>query len=193
MKPACRARGAAPAEGGLPAWLNALAKFLRVGLCCLLLSLASACGTTDSSSVPPTGGGAGFIASDPNVRLSSQPPTFTLQILHASDLEASVAAVQDAPRFSAVINALRPQFPNTVVLSSGDTNIPSPFYNASADPSLRGRYDRTPGKADMEILKRYRFLRRLPLATTSLTKARAKSRLDPTRHSRATQVPAFPI
>jgi 2',3'-cyclic-nucleotide 2'-phosphodiesterase (5'-nucleotidase family) len=157
MKPACRARGAAPAEGGLPAWLNALAKFLRVGLCCLLLSLASACGTTDSSSVPPAGGGAGFIASDPNVRLSSQPPTFTLQILHASDLEASVAAVQDAPRFSAVINALRPQFPNTVVLSSGDNYIPSPFYNASADPSLRGRYDRTPGKADMEILNAIGF------------------------------------
>jgi 2',3'-cyclic-nucleotide 2'-phosphodiesterase (5'-nucleotidase family) len=157
MKPAGRARGAAPAEGGLPAWLNALAKFLRVGLCCLLLSLASACGTTDSSSVPPAGGGAGFIASDPNVRLSSQPPTFTLQILHASDLEASVAAVQDAPRFSAVINALRPQFPNTVVLSSGDNYIPSPFYNASADPSLRGRYDRTPGKADMEILNAIGF------------------------------------
>jgi 2',3'-cyclic-nucleotide 2'-phosphodiesterase (5'-nucleotidase family) len=157
MKPACRARGAAPAEGGLPAWLNALAKFLRVGLCCLLLSLASACGTTDSSSVPPAGGGAGFIASDPNVRLSSQPPTFTLQILHASDLEASVAAVQDAPRFSAVINALRPQFPNTVVLSSGDNYIPSPFYNASADPSLRGRYDRTPGKADIEILNAIGF------------------------------------
>jgi 2',3'-cyclic-nucleotide 2'-phosphodiesterase (5'-nucleotidase family) len=157
MKPACRARGAAPAEGGLPAWLNALAKFLRVGLCCLLLSLASACGTTDSSSVPPAGGGVGFIASDPNVRLSSQPPTFTLQILHASDLEASVAAVQDAPRFSAVINALRPQFPNTVVLSSGDNYIPSPFYNASADPSLRGRYDRTPGKADMEILNAIGF------------------------------------
>jgi 2',3'-cyclic-nucleotide 2'-phosphodiesterase (5'-nucleotidase family) len=157
MKPACRARGAAPAEGGLPARLNALAKFLRVGLCCLLLSLASACGTTDSSSVPPAGGGVGFIASDPNVRLSSQPPTFTLQILHASDLEASVAAVQDAPRFSAVINALRPQFPNTVVLSSGDNYIPSPFYNASADPSLRGRYDRTPGKADMEILNAIGF------------------------------------
>lgn len=96
MKSACRARGLAPAEGGFPAWLNPLAKSLWVGLCCLVLGLASACGTS-SSSVPPAGGGAGFIASDPNVTLSSQPPAFTLQILHASDLEASIAAVQDAP------------------------------------------------------------------------------------------------
>lgn len=156
MKPACRARGSAPAKRWLPAWLNPLAKSLWVGLCCLVLSLASACGTS-SSSVPPSGGGAGFIASDPNVTLSTQPPAFTLQILHASDLEASIAAVQDAPRFSAVVNALRPAFPNTVVLSSGDNYIPSPFYNASTDPSLRGRYDRTPGKADIEIINAIGF------------------------------------
>ncbi|MFT0818953.1 hypothetical protein [Synechococcus sp. W60.3] len=156
MKPACRARGSAPAKRWLPAWLNPLAKSLWVGLCCLVLSLASACGTS-SSSVPSSGGGSGFIASDPNVTLSTQPPAFTLQILHASDLEASIAAVQDAPRFSAVVNALRPAFPNTVVLSSGDNYIPSPFYNASTDPSLRGRYDRTPGKADIEIINAIGF------------------------------------
>lgn len=155
MKPACRARGSAPAKRWLPDWLNPLARFLWVGLWCLVLSLASACGS--SSSVPPTGGGAGFIASDPNVALSTQPPAFTLQILHASDLEASIAAVQDAPRFSAVVNALRPQFPNTVVLSSGDNYIPSPFYNASTDRSLQGRYNLTPGKADIEIINAIGF------------------------------------
>jgi 2',3'-cyclic-nucleotide 2'-phosphodiesterase (5'-nucleotidase family) len=72
-------------------------------------------------------------------------------------LEASIAAVQDAPRFSAVVNALRPQFPNTVVLSSGDNYIPSPFYNASTDRSLQGRYNLTPGKADIEIINAIGF------------------------------------
>ncbi|MCF2971471.1 bifunctional metallophosphatase/5'-nucleotidase [Synechococcus sp. Nb3U1] len=123
---------------------------------CVLLSWASACGSSGSSSVA-TGGGAGFIGTDPGVVLSTQPPAFTLQVLHASDLEASLAAVQDAPRFSAVVNALRPQFPNTVVLSSGDNYIPSPFYNASTDPSLDSRYNRTPGKADIEILNAIGF------------------------------------
>lgn len=122
----------------------------------VVLSWASACGGSGSSSVS-TGGGAGFIGTDPGVVLSTQPPAFTLQVLHASDLEASLAAVQDAPRFSAVVNALRPQFPNTVVLSSGDNYIPSPFYNASADPSLAGRYNRTPGKADIEIINAIGF------------------------------------
>ncbi|MFN3360190.1 MAG: bifunctional metallophosphatase/5'-nucleotidase [Pseudanabaenaceae cyanobacterium] len=77
--------------------------------------------------------------------------TFTLQILHASDLEASLNAIQDAPNFAAVVAALRPTFPNTIVLSSGDNYLPSPFYNASTDPSLAARYNFTPGKADIEI------------------------------------------
>ncbi len=77
--------------------------------------------------------------------------TFTLQILHASDLEASLGAIVDAPNFAAVVNGLRPTFPNTIVLSSGDNYLPSPFYNASTDTSLADRYNLTPGKADIEI------------------------------------------
>ncbi len=77
---------------------------------------------------------------------------FTLQILHASDFEASADAIEDAPGFSAVVNALRQTVPNTIILSSGDNYLPSPFYRASADPSFAGRYKRTPGKADIEIL-----------------------------------------
>jgi 2',3'-cyclic-nucleotide 2'-phosphodiesterase (5'-nucleotidase family) len=61
---------------------------------------------------------------------------YTLQILHASDLEGGVPALDDAPRFSAVINGLRDDFANTVVLSSGDNWIPGPFFTASDDPSL---------------------------------------------------------
>lgn len=66
--------------------------------------------------------------------------TFTLQLLHASDQEAGVAALDDAPRFSAVLDALKNQdadgdgnadYANTLVLSSGDAYIPGPFLSAS--------------------------------------------------------------
>ena len=65
------------------------------------------------------------------------PPAFTLQILHASDLEAGLTATTDAPRFAAVIDTLRRTHPNTVLLSSGDNFIPSPFLSASEDPSMQ--------------------------------------------------------
>ena len=73
---------------------------------------------------------------------SSGDSTFTLQLLHAADQEASVAAIEDAPNFSAVLDALRNEdadgdgvadFANTVTLSSGDAFIPSPFSAASAE------------------------------------------------------------
>ncbi len=65
---------------------------------------------------------------------------FTLQLLHAADQEGGIPAIEDAPRFSAVLNALKTQdidgipgvdFPNTLVLSSGDAYIPGPFFSAS--------------------------------------------------------------
>lgn len=74
--------------------------------------------------------------------------SFTLQLLHASDQEASVAAIDDAPRFSAVLNALRNNgfgADGTLTLSSGDAYIPSPFFNASAE-TLGGA-----GRADILI------------------------------------------
>ncbi|MEL7076462.1 MAG: choice-of-anchor I family protein [Cyanobacteria bacterium J06582_2] len=66
--------------------------------------------------------------------------TFTLQLLHASDQEAGLDALVDAPNFSAVLDALRDEdldgdgevgFANTLTLSSGDAYIPSPFFAAS--------------------------------------------------------------
>ena len=56
---------------------------------------------------------------------------FTLQILHAADQEAGIAALEDAPNFSAVLNALQDDFENNLVLSSGDAFIPGPFFSAS--------------------------------------------------------------
>ncbi|MGD1698718.1 bifunctional metallophosphatase/5'-nucleotidase [Dapis sp. BLCC M229] len=79
--------------------------------------------------------------------------TFSLQLLHASDFEAGLEAMEDAPRFSAVLNALKDDYPNTLFLSSGDNYIPSPFLFASGDPSMSD----TPvgkagiGHADIEI------------------------------------------
>ncbi|MGL6135125.1 MAG: choice-of-anchor I family protein, partial [Prochlorococcaceae cyanobacterium] len=64
--------------------------------------------------------------------------TFTLELLHIADQEAGAAAIQDAPRLSAVLNALREQdlggdgLPdNTLTLSSGDAFIPGLFFGAS--------------------------------------------------------------
>ena len=62
-----------------------------------------------------------------------EPSTFTLQLLHAADQEAGIPALDDAPNFSAVLNALRDDFDNTVVLSSGDAIIPGLFFSASED------------------------------------------------------------
>jgi 2',3'-cyclic-nucleotide 2'-phosphodiesterase (5'-nucleotidase family) len=70
---------------------------------------------------------------------------FRLQLLHASDQEAGIPALEDAPRFSAVLNALKNQdgdgngqadYPNTLLLSSGDAYIPSLFLDSSKDSSL---------------------------------------------------------
>ena len=63
--------------------------------------------------------------------------SFTLQLLHAADLEGGVEALQNAPRFSSVLNALKVEFENTVIIGAGDTYIPGAFFAAANDPSLR--------------------------------------------------------
>ena len=71
---------------------------------------------------------------------------FTLQLFHAADQEGNISALDDAPRFSAVLNALKNQdidgdgvagFANTLILSSGDAYIPGVFFNASG-PAFGG-------------------------------------------------------
>lgn len=68
--------------------------------------------------------------------------TFTLQLLHAADQEGGVPALEDAPNFSAVLNALRDEdadgdgvvdYENTLTLSSGDVYIPGPFFAAGEE------------------------------------------------------------
>jgi 2',3'-cyclic-nucleotide 2'-phosphodiesterase (5'-nucleotidase family) len=65
---------------------------------------------------------------------------FTLQVLHASDFEAGVDAVTDAPRFAAIVDTLEGTYANTIKLSSGDNYIPGPFMSSGEDPSLAIAY-----------------------------------------------------
>ncbi len=62
---------------------------------------------------------------------------YTLQILHASDLEGGVEAVDRAANFAAIMDRLEDDYANTVILSAGDNYIPGPFFSAANDFSLR--------------------------------------------------------
>ena len=61
-------------------------------------------------------------------------PVFTLQILHAADMDGAVGALQNVENFSAILDGFRSQYPNdTIVLSSGDNYIRGPRYVAAGD------------------------------------------------------------
>ncbi|CAA9228290.1 MAG: Alkaline phosphatase [uncultured Craurococcus sp.] len=62
--------------------------------------------------------------------------SYTLEILHGSDFEAGLAAVDRAPRFAAIVDRLEETQANSITLSSGDNFLPSPFLNAEGDPAL---------------------------------------------------------
>ena len=61
--------------------------------------------------------------------------TTSIQILHASDLEGGVDAIENAPNFAAVVDALETdaaaQGIGSILLSAGDNYIPGPFFNAA--------------------------------------------------------------
>ena len=77
--------------------------------------------------------------------------SFTLQILHGSDFEAGITAIEDIPRFSSVVEGLKADYPsNTVVLSSGDNYIVGPFMTAAADPAAG--FNGIKGRGDIAIL-----------------------------------------
>lgn len=61
---------------------------------------------------------------------------FTLQLLHAADMDSAVGALENVENFSAMLDGFRRQFPNnTLVLSSGDNYVPGPRYFAAGDDS----------------------------------------------------------
>jgi len=65
--------------------------------------------------------------------------TFTLQLLHASDLEGGVDAIGRAPNFAAIIDALEDStdVEASVTISAGDNYISGPFFSAAGDGALR--------------------------------------------------------
>ncbi|EWY37864.1 hypothetical protein N825_15800 [Skermanella stibiiresistens SB22] len=105
--------------------------------------------------------------------MSDSPSTggnFRLQILHASDLEGGIDAVQRAPNFAAIEQALEGEAENSITLSAGDNYISGPFFNASADATLG------PAFADA-----YDFIYDLPADATDVsfeTLVPAQGRID---------------
>lgn len=118
----------------------------------LALALSAGCGNTVDSHPPIT-------------RVQEPPPppqpAFTLQILHASDMESALPATEDAPRFSAVLRALEEQYPQqTLKLASGDLWLPGVFFNTGGDPAMRelpsiGKESN--GRADMAMFNEMGF------------------------------------
>ena len=81
------------------------------------------------------------ITSDETPTPPTTPSSNRWQILHASDLEGGVSAIQDAPNFAAVVEGLerdaQNQGINSILLSAGDNYLPGPFFAAAGDRSVR--------------------------------------------------------
>ncbi|WP_187830015.1 SdiA-regulated domain-containing protein [Siccirubricoccus phaeus] len=105
------------------------------GLNAATVTQLAAAGTDGAFAAP---GDATAIGSPGAVAAAEEPtgPAFTLQILHASDFEAGVQAVDRAPQFAAIVDRLEDQYANSITLASGDNYIPSPFLNAQGDPTM---------------------------------------------------------
>ena len=80
------------------------------------------------------GGGTSPDAAKSNGSTTEAP--FTLQLLHASDMDSSTGALSNVENFSAILEGFRREYPdNTIVLSSGDNYVPGPRYFAAGDAS----------------------------------------------------------
>lgn len=62
---------------------------------------------------------------------------YTLQILHASDMEGGGGDLLNAPAFVSIVDYLEDQAENSLFLSSGDLILPGPYMSAAGDSSLR--------------------------------------------------------
>ena len=87
------------------------------------------------------------------------PSQTTLQLLHAADMEGGIEALENAPRFSSVLNALKAEVENTVIIGAGDSYIPGPFFAAANNGSLREVLGREgSGRADILMLNAMGFM-----------------------------------
>jgi len=71
------------------------------------------------------------------IAAAQAPAPYTLQLLHASDLEGGVDAIDAAPNFASIMDRLEEDYANTIILSAGDNYIPGPFFSASNDFSVQ--------------------------------------------------------
>ncbi|WP_417533528.1 DUF4214 domain-containing protein [Marinobacterium stanieri] len=62
---------------------------------------------------------------------------YTLQILHAADMEGGGGDLLNAPAFVSIVDYLEDQAENSLFLSSGDLILPGPYMSAAGDSSLR--------------------------------------------------------
>ncbi len=67
------------------------------------------------------------------------PPSFRLQVLHASDMEADVSSVTSASQFAAIVDKLEDTAGNdaSITIGAGDCFIPGAFLSAGNDISTR--------------------------------------------------------
>jgi alkaline phosphatase len=72
------------------------------------------------------------------VKGKPEPRYFDLQVLHASDLEGGVDALDRAPNFAAIVDKLEDNelVDASITLSAGDNYIPGPFFSAAGDASF---------------------------------------------------------
>lgn len=71
-----------------------------------------------------------------NVRIAGVPApsvNYTFQLLHASDLEGGLDAINRAKFFAAIVDTLEDEVTNSITISAGDNYIPGPFFNAAGD------------------------------------------------------------
>ena len=142
--------------------LAAATAALLVRLACTTDDAPSATPTQAPSASPPPAATAP--REEPDATGASEqapgtPPAFTLQLLHASDMDGTVGALDNVEAFSALLDGFRAAFPGqTVVLSSGDNYVRGPRFYAAADaandPLLGVSGD---GRADIALLNAMGF------------------------------------
>lgn len=93
-------------------------------------------------------------SNDAGSSVSLDEADFTLQLLHAADMDGTSGALDNVGPFSALVSRFRDDFAdNTVFLSSGDNYIPGPRFFAAGDTSLAGVLGVAgDGRADIAML-----------------------------------------
>ncbi len=61
---------------------------------------------------------------------------YALQLLHFADIDGGRDIIHNVQRLSALVEKFRGEYPNTLLLSSGDNWIPGPEYNVAAEDEL---------------------------------------------------------